>query len=84
MNRKLLFAAAVCLFFGLTAAFAQQPAFAKRDEFTAKDSMRKFYDAANEPKTVKWYDAAHSLNARATADRLKWLRKNLKQTAKIK
>lgn len=56
--------------------------FAEKDEFTSKDSMRKFYAAANQPKTVKWYDAAHELNAEAAEDRLAWLIKQLKSPKK--
>ena len=56
--------------------------FAERDEYTSADAMRKFYEAASEPKNVKWYDETHRLNAQATADRLRWLKKQLKQTKK--
>lgn len=56
--------------------------FATRDEYANLDSMRKFYEAASEPKNVKWYDETHRLNAQATADRLRWLKKQLKQTKK--
>lgn len=52
--------------------------FATRDEYTSQDSMKKFYAAANEPKTIEWYDATHQLNAQATAARLEWLKKMLK------
>lgn len=52
--------------------------FAKRDQFTNLDSMRSFYEAANEPKKVRWYDATHELSAQATADRFSWIKKQLK------
>jgi hypothetical protein len=29
--------------------------------------------AAPEPKTIRWYDAGHSLNAQALVDRHEWL-----------
>lgn len=56
--------------------------FAEKDEFSSKDSMLKFYEAANKPKTVKWYDAGHQLNVQATVDRFRWLKNQLKETKK--
>lgn len=52
--------------------------FAEKDEFSSKDSMRKFFAAAPQPKSAKWYNATHQLNAQATADRLEWLKDMLK------
>lgn len=46
---------------------------AKRDEFSSVASSQKFYDLAQQPKTLKWYDTTHKLNAQATTDRLEWL-----------
>jgi hypothetical protein len=41
-----------------------------------KESM-EFYDAASEPKIIKWYDADHYLNEEARKDRIVWLKQQL-------
>ncbi|HEX2991760.1 MAG TPA: dienelactone hydrolase family protein [Anaerolineales bacterium] len=37
----------------------------------------EFFQAAQEPKEVRWYDCGHGLNDASTADRKEWLKKNL-------
>jgi predicted esterase len=51
--------------------------FATRDKFVSKEAASALATAASEPKTVKYYDAEHALNADATRDRQGWLKKEL-------
>ena len=40
--------------------------------------MRKYAEAASEPKQVKWYDTGHELlDVQAMTDRTNWLRQQL-------
>jgi cephalosporin-C deacetylase-like acetyl esterase len=48
--------------------------FATSDKFVSKEAAGKLANAAAEPKTVKYYDAQHALNAEATRDRQQWLK----------
>jgi hypothetical protein len=34
---------------------------------------KAFFQAAEEPKTIRWYPAGHGLNPQAKIDRLEWL-----------
>ncbi len=53
--------------------------FAESDAFITKDTADTFYEAASEPKEVKFYDSDHSMrNAEAQADRDDWLLERLK------
>jgi dienelactone hydrolase len=52
--------------------------FATNDLHVPKERAQEFFDAAREPKVLKWYDAGHGLNAEATADREAWLKEQLK------
>jgi len=45
----------------------------RRDENVPVEEAAKYHQAASEPKTVKWYDAGHSLNDEARRDRAAWL-----------
>jgi dienelactone hydrolase len=47
--------------------------FSNNDGFVPKDEAMKFFDAASDPKEIKWYDTGHRLDAAAQADRLQWL-----------
>ena len=55
---------------------------AKKDEFSSVASSQKFYDLAQQPKTLKWYDTTHKLNTQATTDRREWLIEKVGQQAK--
>lgn len=46
---------------------------ARRDEFVPREEASLFYQAASDPKELKWYDAGHDLNDEARADRAVWL-----------
>ena len=47
--------------------------FARDDVHVPIERAEQFFDAAGEPKTVRWYDAGHGLNRQATADRIDWV-----------
>jgi dienelactone hydrolase len=51
--------------------------FANNDGFVPKEEATKFFDAASDPKEIKWYDTSHRLDASAQADRLAWLTNQL-------
>lgn len=52
--------------------------FSLQDTFFKKQNQINYYNAANEPKSIKWYDAGHYLNDEARSDRLDWLKTELK------
>jgi dienelactone hydrolase len=48
--------------------------FAKKDRYIPEKAAKEFFDAANEPKRLLWYDATHRLaDPQAQVDRLAWL-----------
>ena len=49
--------------------------FGKQDPLVPVDSAKRLFEAASKPKTVKWYDAGHGLNGRASTDRMDWVTK---------
>jgi len=49
----------------------------RTDDLVANDDAASLHEAAREPKTVRWYDAGHGLNAAARAERLEWLTERL-------
>ena len=51
--------------------------FATNDKFVSKEAAAALADAAAAPKTVKYYEAEHALNAEATRDRQSWLMSQL-------
>lgn len=52
--------------------------FANNDKYISKEAASSFFDAASEPKQVKWYDARHDLNVDAARkDRREWLMRQL-------
>ena len=52
--------------------------FANADEHITKEQAIAFYDAASEPKQVKWYEGKHELRVEAARnDRLEWLTRQL-------
>ena len=53
--------------------------FANADEHIKREAAIAFYDAASQPKEIKWYDGKHELNVEAArADRRAWLTGQLK------
>jgi dienelactone hydrolase len=49
--------------------------FAKRERYFNEAAMKRYADAASEPKLVKWYETGHELNdVQALLDRSEWLR----------
>jgi predicted esterase len=51
--------------------------FGTNDPHVPRARAEEFFTAANEPKTIQWYDAGHGLNEDATMDRKKWLKEKL-------
>lgn len=50
----------------------------EQDNFFGHDKFLAYYEAASEPKSLKWYEADHYLNVKeARQDRLEWLSKQL-------
>jgi hypothetical protein len=48
--------------------------FARHERFVTEAAMKRYAEAASEPKLVLWYDTGHELNdLRALADRTAWL-----------
>ncbi|HXG65173.1 MAG TPA: hypothetical protein VNO70_08695 [Blastocatellia bacterium] len=48
--------------------------FARYEQYFNEPAMRRYAQAASEPKLVKWYDAGHDLNdLQALLDRANWL-----------
>jgi dienelactone hydrolase len=49
--------------------------FAREDQFVTADEANKYFHAASEPKTMRWYDGGHEFNdVSALSDRAEWLR----------
>lgn len=51
--------------------------FGRQDKYVPAAKAQAFFDAAKEPKEVKYYDAGHALDAEAIRDRQNWLREKL-------
>ena len=52
--------------------------FARYEQYFKETAMQRYFRAASEPKTVRWYHAGHDLNGLDTlADRAEWLRKQI-------
>jgi cephalosporin-C deacetylase-like acetyl esterase len=51
--------------------------FGKRDTYPTEQSAARYFQAASEPKSVKWYDTGHALNDEARRDRAAWLEKQI-------
>jgi dienelactone hydrolase len=50
---------------------------ARNDALNPEQEALDFQQTASEPKTVKWYEAYHQLNAEADQDRAEWLQQQL-------
>jgi len=46
---------------------------ALRDEVFSEEQSREFFEWANGPKSLEWYDAGHYLDEAARRDRIAWL-----------
>ena len=56
--------------------------YARMEEGTAvspgeEGDAQRFFEAASEPKEIRWYDAGHFLNEQARQDRMAWLGERL-------
>lgn len=51
--------------------------FADNDPHVPPERAREFFDAAREPKEMRWYAAGHGLNEQAEHDRIAWLTEQL-------
>ena len=52
--------------------------FAKYEEYFSAEAMQLYYDAASEPKEIRWYKADHSFgDGDGLEDRAEWLRERL-------
>jgi dienelactone hydrolase len=54
---------------------------AEHDRLVARDDALAVQAAASEPKTVRWYDSDHPLNAQAYVDQLDWLHRTVGTSA---
>jgi fermentation-respiration switch protein FrsA (DUF1100 family) len=52
----------------------------RRDEMVPPRDAEALHAAARSPKTVRWYDAGHGLNAQAYVDQLDWLHRTVGMT----
>jgi dienelactone hydrolase len=52
----------------------------RRDDLVPVRDAEALHAAARSPKTVRWYDAGHSLNAQAYVDQLDWLHRAIGTT----
>jgi predicted esterase len=51
--------------------------FGMNDPHVPKERAEEFFNAANQPKEMKWYESGHGLNADATRERTHWLKEKL-------
>jgi len=51
--------------------------FAHRDEVITKADAALYFEAARQPKEIRWYDAGHEFNQTALSDRAAWLGEKL-------
>lgn len=51
--------------------------FATNDPHVPRERAQEFFDAAREPKELRWYDAGHGLNEHATRERIAWASEKL-------
>jgi fermentation-respiration switch protein FrsA (DUF1100 family) len=54
--------------------------FAKDDFHVPVERAEEFFNAAADPKEIRWYEAGHGLNDKAAQDRLAWISEQLKLT----
>lgn len=51
--------------------------FGTHDRFVPEAKAKQLFEAARDPKEIKWYNAGHALDEQAVADRLAWVRKHI-------
>jgi predicted esterase len=51
--------------------------FGRRDTYPTEESATRYFQAASDPKSVKWYDTGHALNDEERHDRELWLQKQV-------
>jgi fermentation-respiration switch protein FrsA (DUF1100 family) len=51
--------------------------FGTDDAHVPKERAEEFFNAASQPKEMKWYESGHGLNNDATQDRKHWLKEKL-------
>jgi dienelactone hydrolase len=49
----------------------------ERDTIVPKAELEELYEAASEPKELRWYDADHGMNQQAGRERVAWLTEQL-------
>lgn len=49
-----------------------------KDESIPQADARRYYQAASQPKQVRWYEAGHFLNCTARADMMAWLARHVR------
>lgn len=64
-------------FIGCAAPAAPLFQFGRRDEFISEQEALRYWEAASEPKEMRWYDTDHFFNEQARRDRLIWLSEQL-------
>lgn len=52
--------------------------FGTGDRHVPRERAQEFFEAAGDPKELKWYEAGHGLDEQAAADRQKWLKERLR------
>jgi hypothetical protein len=53
--------------------------FARYEDNLSEAAMRRYFDAASEPKSILWYETGHDLNdPRALGGRARWLSRHLR------
>jgi len=52
--------------------------FARYERTFTEAAMKRYFEAASEPKTIRWYETGHDLNdLRVVGDRAAWLERQL-------
>jgi uncharacterized protein len=49
-----------------------------KDESVSGEDARRYYQAASQPKQIRWYEAGHFLNCTARADMMAWLARHIR------
>jgi predicted esterase len=52
--------------------------FGTDDPHVSRERAEEFFQAAGQPKEVKWYESGHGLNTQSSADRKVWLKEKLR------
>jgi uncharacterized protein len=50
----------------------------RQDELIPEQDTRRYYQAASQPKELRWYDAGHFLNCAASNDMMAWLARHIR------